>query len=62
MTQGYFQPVKLESAGPITPRTEIREGGRHREWDTRWNGFITINRIESETELFARAEQVDLAE
>ena len=65
MTQGYFRyfrPVESASAGSITERTELREGGREREWETRWNGVITINGIESETELFARAEQVDLAE
>jgi hypothetical protein len=62
MTQGYFRPVKPVSAGPTTVRTEVREGSRDREWETRWNGFITINGIESETELFAQAEQVDLAE
>jgi hypothetical protein len=62
MTQGYFRPVKPVSAGPTTVRTEVREGSRDREWETRWNGFITINGIESETELLAQAEQVDFAE
>jgi hypothetical protein len=46
------------TAGPTTARTELREGSR----ETRWNGFVAINGIESETDLFARAEQVDFAE
>src|SRR5215510_4834041 len=62
MTQGYFRPVEPVSVGPTTARTELREGGHEWEWETRWNGYITINGIESETELFALAEQVDLAE
>jgi hypothetical protein len=62
MIQGYFQPVKPVSAGPTTARTEVREENRDREWETRWNGSIMINRFESETEIFARAEQVDFAE
>src|SRR5215510_9347085 len=45
-----------------TERTELRKRGHERKWETRWNGFIMINGIESETELFARAEKVDLAE
>jgi hypothetical protein len=62
MTQRYFRPLEQATAGPTAQRTALREGGREREWDVRWNGLITINGIESETELFARAEQVDLAE
>jgi hypothetical protein len=62
MTQGYFRPLERASTEPTTHRTELREGGHEREWEPRWNGFIMINGIESETELFARAEKVDLAE
>jgi hypothetical protein len=62
MTQGYFRPLEPASTGPTTERTELRKRGHEREWETRWNGFIMNDRIESETELFARAEKVDLAE
>jgi hypothetical protein len=62
MTQGYFQPPEPASTGPTKERTELRKRGHERKWETRWNGFIMINGIESETELFARAEKVDLAE
>jgi hypothetical protein len=62
MTQGYFRPLEPASTGPTAERTELRKRGHERKWETRWNGFIMINGIESETELFARAEKVDLAE
>jgi hypothetical protein len=62
MTQGYFRPLEPASTGPTTERTELRKRGHERKWETRWNGFVMINGIESETELFARAEKVDLAE
>ena len=62
MTQGYFRPLERASTGPYAQRTELREGGHEREWETLWNGLITNNGIESETGIFARAEQVDLAE
>ena len=58
MTQGYFRPLEPASTGPNTRRTELRGGGH----ETRRNGFVMIYGIESETELFAQAEQVDLAE
>jgi hypothetical protein len=61
MTQGYFRPREPASTGPTTERTELRKTG-HERMGNSMNGFIMINGIESETELFARAEKVDLAE
>jgi hypothetical protein len=46
----------------ITGRTGLPEGRRQGAREKREDGFTTIEAIESETELFARAEQVDLAE
>ena len=54
--------MKQATTGPIAERAELREGGHEREWETRRNGFVMIYGIESETELFARAEKVDSAE
>ncbi len=62
MTQRYLWPLEPASTGPTPERTGLRKSGHERERETRWNGLIKINGIESETELFARAEKVDLAE
>jgi hypothetical protein len=70
MTQGYLRLVEGACTRPdqgtrrrsITGRTGLREGPRQGEREKRDDGYTTIEPIESEAELFAGAEQVDLAE
>jgi hypothetical protein len=70
MTQKYLGLVEGAYTGPddgtrrrsITGRTGLPEGRHQGEREKREEGLATIEAIESEAELFARAEQVDLAE
>ena len=70
MTQAYLRLVEGACTGPddgtrrrsITGRTGFPEGRRQGEREKQEEGFTTIEAIELEAELFARAEQVDLAE